>query len=85
VRHHAKLGDADYTVISRCLQQYTAADLVGNGATWRRNCYIDTVNSHTVECAEKAYQRQFLLTSHDVNDKENVEHTGISTVYTVFL
>jgi len=85
VRHHAKLGDAVYTVISRCLQQYTAADLVDNGATWCRNCYTDAVNSHTVECADKAYQRQFLLTSRDVNDKENVEHTGISTIYTVFL
>jgi len=79
VRHRAELGDADFPLISRRLQQYTAADLVGNGATWHRNCYTDTVNSHKIERAEKAYQRKVLLSSCDVTDKENVEHTDMST------
>ena len=69
----------DFPVISRRLQQCTAADLVGNGATWYQNCHTDTVNSHKVEHAEKAYQRKVLLISRDITDKENVEHTSIST------
>jgi len=79
VRHRAELGDADFSVISRRLQQYAAADLVGNGASWHRNCYADTVNSHEVERAEKAYQRKVLLTSRDITNKENMERTSIST------
>ena len=71
VRHRAELGDADFPVISHRLKDYTAADLIGNGATWHRNCYADAVHSHKVERAEKAYQRKVLLTSRDITDKEN--------------
>jgi len=73
VRKRAEVCDGEYPVISRRLQQYTAADLCGK-ATWHIDCYKDTVNSSKIDRAVRAYERK-LLTVTEVKDvdKENNE------------
>ena len=75
VRHRAEIGDGEFPAVSHRLCQYTAEDLVGN-ATWHKNCYKDTINSHKIDRAQKAYERKLSASSDDKQntDKENTDH-----------
>ena len=58
VTQRAVFCDGDFPAICYRLHQYNAYDLVAVIATWHIQCHKDTVHTHKIDRAEKAYKRK---------------------------